>query len=141
MAAGQVENYHPKSFVYQSFDVLDNKDANIRKTFNAAINFIKRCRELNARVLVHCIAGVSRSSSVVIAYLIEEENWDLYTAYKHLQNKRFIVKPNESFRLQLAQFEVSCTGYTTVADTKLPDWNFSRYVLPYNIIVLIINFV
>ena len=126
VAAGQVENYHPDSFVYQSFDIMDSKDANIKPIFNPAINFIKRCRKMKARVLVHCIAGVSRSSSVVLAYLIQEEGWDLFTAYKHAQDNRFIVKPNETFRLQLAEFEVSCTGYTTVAETKLSDWNFSR---------------
>ena len=56
-------------------------------------------------VLVHCYAGVSRSASVVIAYLMNQHGMSLKDAYQYVKNKRYFIKPNEGFRKQLVQFQ------------------------------------
>lgn len=49
-------------------------------------------------VHVHCAAGVSRSASVVIAYLIIYKNLKFGEAYAYVKDKRDIIEPNEGFK-------------------------------------------
>jgi protein-tyrosine phosphatase len=48
-------------------------------------------------VLVHCQMGMSRSSSLVIAFLMKEYGMDYHSARIFAKNKRKIVQPNEGF--------------------------------------------
>ena len=50
---------------------------------------------------MHCYAGVSRSVTIIIAYLIKKFGWDLSTAYDFIKAKRVVAKPNEGFMAQL----------------------------------------
>jgi protein-tyrosine phosphatase len=45
-------------------------------------------------VLVHCYAGVSRSASVCIAYLMKKFNWSLEKSLWFIKSKRRFVNPN-----------------------------------------------
>lgn len=65
-------------------------------------------------VLVHCFAGVSRSSTIVIDYLLthqlhslnnelKEEIKDYETILKYIQKFREVVKPNKGFATLLAK--------------------------------------
>ncbi|KAG9028177.1 hypothetical protein FS837_003966 [Tulasnella sp. UAMH 9824] len=69
-----------------------------------AIAFIDAARKSGKGVLVHCFAGMSRSVSVVIAYLMYSQKLDLSTALKFVQEKRPIAWPNDSFMKQLQLF-------------------------------------
>jgi len=57
------------------------------------------------RMLVHCIQGISRSASVVIAYVMRSQHWSLRKAYEFVHQKRSIVKPIRPFLLQLQRYE------------------------------------
>ncbi|KAE8355058.1 protein-tyrosine phosphatase-like protein [Aspergillus coremiiformis] len=52
-------------------------------------------------VLVHCTLGVSRSSSVVIAYLMRRFGIGLDEAWRFVKSRRRGVRPNWHFRRQL----------------------------------------
>jgi len=52
-------------------DLQDDVDVNIREHFDRTNEFLHTCRSKNQRVLVHCRKGVSRSSSIVLAYLLK----------------------------------------------------------------------
>ncbi|KAH3727032.1 hypothetical protein DPMN_052957 [Dreissena polymorpha] len=67
-----------------------------------------------SRVLVHCVAGVSRSASVCIAYLVKYGHKSLKDAYTHVFNKRPCIFPNFGFWRQLVEFEVRIRGESTV---------------------------
>lgn len=56
-------------------------------------------------ILFHCYAGISRSSSVAIAYLMIIHNLSLRQALELAKSKRQIVNPNPGFLNALQQFE------------------------------------
>lgn len=57
------------------------------------------------RILVHCNKGVSRSSSMVIAYLMKRHSMPFDHALAFVVKRRPVANPNESFRRQLQDYE------------------------------------
>src|SRR5690349_11963408 len=49
--------------------------------------------------------GISRSASVVIAYVMKAKNWNLHKALQFVKNKRNCIKPNENFLKQLEVYQ------------------------------------
>ncbi len=61
------------NFVYKIIPILDVPTANIMAYFENAYNFIDNVLKTSyGKILVHCFAGVSRSASIVIAYLLKK---------------------------------------------------------------------
>ncbi len=54
---------------------------------------------------MHCFAGVSRSATIVIAYLMQEIHMSLKDAMMHVKKQRYFINPNDGFRRQLQQFQ------------------------------------
>ena len=73
---------------------------NIIKYFGECLNFIKG----DDKVLVHCAAGVSRSASIVIAYIMWDKKMSFEEAFEFVESKRNIG-PNNGFIEQLKLFE------------------------------------
>ncbi len=59
------------------------------------------------KVLVHCHAGVSRSTTVVVAFLMKTKRWPYKKALNYVKQRRYIVDPNFGFVEQLRKFEES----------------------------------
>lgn len=91
-------------FEYLNIPVIDNCEQNLTPYLDEAVAFIRRALAEGGRVLVHCMAGRSRSASLVIAYLMTELHLDLDQALAFVQEKRPIVRPNAAFMQQLRQF-------------------------------------
>ena len=73
-------------------------------------------QEQGNRVLVHCLAGMSRSATIVIAYLLATTAMTITEATEFVRSKRSIIRPNYGFINQLEQYEkrhFSSTGKTT----------------------------
>ena len=69
-------------------------------------------RDPTARVLVHCVEGISRSVSVVAAYLIAHYGWTPNEALKFIKNKRRVAEPNFGFVQQLHEYARNSLGRT-----------------------------
>lgn len=95
---------------YLHVKLQDRPDVNISEHFERAIDFI----DSNTRTLVHCQAGISRSATLCLAYLIKKNQMNLENAFKTLQSKRGCIGPNFSFLGQLKTWE------SRVLATSLP---------------------
>lgn len=94
------KHYFPEDFTYGSVPLNDVSDADISRHFDSSFLFIEEGLKKGG-VLVHCAAGVSRSSSIMIAYLIRKFMLNYEEAYHFVKSKRPCVEPNEGFKKQL----------------------------------------
>jgi len=60
-----------KNFNVLWINILDDINTNINQYFERTNDFLYLCKQKNEKVLVHCHMGISRSSSIVLAYLIK----------------------------------------------------------------------
>ncbi|CAL1263822.1 unnamed protein product [Larinioides sclopetarius] len=72
----------------------------LHQHFDEAIAFIREALHAGKGILVHCKQGISRSATLVLAYLIVEEGMPLQEATRVVRQRREIL-PNEGFLLQL----------------------------------------
>jgi len=101
--------YDPK-MKYKKLDVEDEEDHPIRKTFDAAIAFLEKNREGGGRILVHCMAGMSRSATIVIAYLMMKRSMRLLDAVIHVKKIRPTIYPNQGFMKTLVALDEELYG-------------------------------
>jgi protein-tyrosine phosphatase len=73
-------------------------------------------------VLVHCMAGISRSSSVLIYYMMKKNNDEFREALQRLRRNRKIVCPNNSFWLQLSQYQILRHKYSDADSQAIIDY-------------------
>uniref|UniRef100_A0A669D5Y4 Dual specificity protein phosphatase n=1 Tax=Oreochromis niloticus TaxID=8128 RepID=A0A669D5Y4_ORENI len=59
----------------------------------------------HSRVLIHCAVGVSRSASIVLAYLMIHHNYTLLDAINKVKERRWIF-PNRGFLKQLRALDM-----------------------------------
>ena len=104
--------YHPDKFSYYPINIDDSPVANIYQYFEPCVEFINSVLDAPSsadgrNVLVHCAAGVSRSASIVIAYIMSAQRVDYETALALVRADRYYVCPNEGFVLQLRQWQMA----------------------------------
>jgi protein-tyrosine phosphatase len=86
---------------YLRVAVEDSQEAKLDQYFEAACDFIKAALALpSGSILVHCQQGVSRSATVIIAYLIREHEMSVDSAIAFVRRSRWI-KSNDAFKIQL----------------------------------------
>ena len=95
--------------------ILDEEEADLLLYLPGTTYFIHSCLYNNTQhhqqqhtsktVLVHCQFGVSRSASIVLAYLMKYHDFSLTQALDHVRQRRPIIDPNPGFRRQLATWE------------------------------------
>lgn len=66
----------------------------------------------NKRVLVHCQCGVSRSASLIIAYIMRYENLTLNDAYNKLKSVARDISPNMGLIFQLVEWSEKLEAIT-----------------------------
>ncbi|KAM7017884.1 dual specificity protein phosphatase 2 [Tautogolabrus adspersus] len=105
-------NFHEGEFQYLRITVEDSLAADIRACFSTAIAFIDSVKQSGGRVLVHCQAGISRSATICLAYLMHTQRVRLDEAFDFVKQRRQVISPNLAFMGQLLQFEtdVLCQG-------------------------------
>lgn len=86
-------------------ECLDLPETDLLEVLKQTNEFIERCRLDGGRVLVHCNAGVSRSTSVVIGYLMIHQKMTFLQALGLIKSKRPSVQPNVGFINQLKKLQ------------------------------------
>lgn len=98
-------NHHDEDGVaYCRIAVNDEAGANILAYFEGAAQFIHHHIIRGESVLVHCQFGVSRSASVVMAYLMRYASMSVEEAYVHVKERRPMINPNPGFWMQLRMY-------------------------------------
>jgi protein-tyrosine phosphatase len=95
----------PSRFNFYNFDIFDLPKEPIKELFQKANDIIENARLNHENVLVHCHAGVSRSSTIILAYLMRYKGMSLYDAWCSTFKIRPIIRPNDGFAIALQEYE------------------------------------
>uniref|UniRef100_S4S1S4 protein-serine/threonine phosphatase n=1 Tax=Petromyzon marinus TaxID=7757 RepID=S4S1S4_PETMA len=105
---------------YVRVPVPDCPHAPISRYFDPVAERIAGEARRGGRTLVHCAAGVSRSASLCIAYLMRGEGLVLRDAFRWVRARRPAVCPNSGFWRQLIRYERELFGRCSVRLVHLP---------------------
>ncbi|ETO15923.1 Dual specificity phosphatase, catalytic domain containing protein [Reticulomyxa filosa] len=107
---GVPQSHQHEKITYHWFqNVVDREDFPIKQVFHKAYKLIDETLfEHKKSVLVHCNMGVSRSATIVIAYLIKKCCLNYQEAYTLLKQCRKEINPNRGFVKQLLEWEKEC---------------------------------
>lgn len=97
---GEPEIYKGLQIEYMGIDARDACDFDLSVHFQSAADFIHRALSRGGKVLVHCHVGVSRSATLVLAYLMLKQNLSLVEAICAVKENRGVI-PNRGFLRQL----------------------------------------
>ncbi|KJP89707.1 hypothetical protein AK88_00667 [Plasmodium fragile] len=99
----------PFSNVYKMkhmyLDILDTFDENILNHVDRAHAFIDDVIKNNKNVLVHCVAGISRCSSIILSYISKKNGKSIAENFSTLKDRYPFAHPNEGFYRQLLLYE------------------------------------
>ncbi|XP_027351953.1 protein-tyrosine-phosphatase MKP1 [Abrus precatorius] len=95
--------YFKADFVYRTLWLQDSPSEDITSILYDVFDYFEDVREKSGRVFVHCCQGVSRSTSLVIAYLMWREGQSFDDAFQFVKAARGIADPNMGFACQLLQ--------------------------------------
>ncbi|CCW68535.1 unnamed protein product [Phytomonas sp. Hart1] len=107
--------------VVYPFKIEDTCNADITPLFRPTFNLIESMRRkyfeakekkhaVLPRVLVHCHKGISRSTAIVMAYLIKRNGFSVSEALQYIRRRRYRVEPNVGFLEALRNLENSMTS-------------------------------
>jgi protein-tyrosine phosphatase len=86
--------------------VDDKADEKTKAYFLEAATVLDGWVGSGKKVFVHCFAGISRSASVVITYLMVYKGWSFDLAFQHLKLRRPRIHPHSEFLPILKAIEV-----------------------------------
>ncbi|ODQ67180.1 dual specificity protein phosphatase 12 [Nadsonia fulvescens var. elongata DSM 6958] len=98
-------------FNHKQIEIDDDEKTDIMKYFGETNLFIDQAlmaingSDYSEGVLIHCMAGVSRSSTFAIAYLMWKKRMSLSDAFVEVHKHRVSICPNPSFMEQLAIYQ------------------------------------
>ncbi|CAL9058502.1 unnamed protein product [Musa banksii] len=95
--------YFKSDLVYKTLWLQDSPTEDITSILYDVFDYFEDVRQQEGRVFVHCCQGVSRSTSLVIAYLMWREGQSFDDAFQFVKAARGIANPNMGFACQLLQ--------------------------------------
>ena len=103
----QSAGFHEGRLKYLHLDIDDNDDAPILKFVDRANAFLDEGLQSSEHVLVHCNSGMSRSATLVIAFLMSRRGMSLAVAYETTRSARPVILPNRGFFGALQRHELA----------------------------------
>ena len=109
VAEGITINKTPNINIYR-YDLQDTYDCDISIYFDEISDLIHKQNS----VLVNCAAGISRSSTIVIAYMMKYHNLNLKDAFLYVRERRNQICPNKKFMKYLLEYELKLYGNNSI---------------------------
>ncbi|RVE68494.1 hypothetical protein OJAV_G00091980 [Oryzias javanicus] len=106
---GKPEFYERMNVTYMGIEARDSCEYDMSVSFQTAADFIHRALNRGGKVLVHCHVGVSRSATLVLAYLMLKQNLTLVEAICTVKDSRGVI-PNRGFLRQLIKLDGQLFG-------------------------------
>lgn len=110
----------------------DTPDQNLSQYFSVCNDFIHAARLRDGHVLIHCLAGMSRSVTVAVAYIMSATQLSWKEALKVVRSGRAVANPNRGFQTQLNDFEmyklsevsdlINAGGILYIVNSILTEW-------------------
>ncbi|KAM9545153.1 dual specificity protein phosphatase 22-A isoform 2-T3 [Salvelinus alpinus] len=96
-----------EDMTYLCIHAADASSQNLSQHFKESIRFIHECRLNGGACLVHCLAGVSRSTTMVVAYLMTVTTYSWEECLSAVKAVRSFVGPNYGFQHQLQEYQMN----------------------------------
>lgn len=130
--AAELFNHHEGHFRYFNCSLRDEQNEDVVKMFQDGLGaLMDETRKRKEGILVHCQAGISRSVTIVLAYLLIYQNMSLQESFLLVKSKRPNAGPNKGYMKQLGDLEKSLRGEVSFSmleyyRTVLMDMGFER---------------
>ncbi|CAF3344988.1 unnamed protein product [Rotaria sp. Silwood1] len=99
LGKGMKKNFD--QIIYKTIEIDDSLEQNISNYIKEALDFIAESQKNDSNILVHCVSGISRSASIVIAYIMDKYKINYDEAFSYVKTKRSTIRPNTNFVEQL----------------------------------------
>ncbi|KAH9833155.1 protein-tyrosine phosphatase-like protein [Rhodofomes roseus] len=135
LSIGSTPAQKVEGVIYHRLSLNDSPTSSISKATEEACKLIDGAIAVKAKsggkgkILVHCSAGISRSPTLVVAYLMRSHNMPLKAALGQVVRARPQVSPNSGFLEQLKRFEEELFGSVSLDVDALPKREKDRLAL------------
>ncbi|AYV75181.1 MAG: dual specificity protein phosphatase 19-like [Terrestrivirus sp.] len=105
-AAKGLPNVFPEKFKYLNLNLNDSPGQKLTiEMFDEVFDFIKEAHSKDLNVLIHCQAGISRSATFMIGYVMRTMKLKHTEAYDFVWQRRECIDPNIGFMVFLMEYE------------------------------------
>ncbi|CAD7975096.1 unnamed protein product [Amoebophrya sp. A25] len=117
--------FERRGITYHRCPVLDTPTFELKPIYDPALEFIHETQRKKKKVLVHCQKGISRSTALVVAYIMKH-GWDgrggnggaadraFETVFAQVEKRRPVAFPNIGFQEQLRLYFSGQFSQTTI---------------------------
>jgi atypical dual specificity phosphatase len=132
LSIGSTPSSKVPGVIYNHLSLTDSQSSSIAKVVDIAITIIEAAlgsHNRTGKILVHCSAAVSRSPTIVVAYLMKRQGLSLKDSLGRVVSARPTVSPNSGFLKQLKELEEVLFGRVTLSVDDMPKRREEREAL------------
>jgi len=124
LPAGLQDELKNRGIAIDHVFMLDTLDFEICSALENAVRILNS-RSPTSISIVHCFAGISRSASVIICYLMKRLDMSYDSAFHIVKEKKSDISPNPNFEKQLRFFERQGKSFEKLSQFRIPRlrWN------------------
>lgn len=111
----------------------DDQTESLNRLFYEVADIIEESEKKGEGVFVHCQRGLSRSPTLVMAYLMIKKNLSLREAFELVKRKRPNIGPRSNFMTQLCRLELELTNNGANLKYKEPNLLYSLPMQVYEL--------
>ncbi|CDO94882.1 unnamed protein product [Kluyveromyces dobzhanskii CBS 2104] len=134
-----------KSYTLKNIPIDDNLSTDVLQFFDETNRYIDSClfpdeveydptkvdfrkTPQKGAIYIHCQAGVSRSVTFAVAYLMYRYRFNLKTALHAVKRKRTVAEPNENFMEQLKLYEAMGSNVVDAENQDYKQWKLQNSI-------------